>query len=174
PPPPPPLSPACSVAAAPAGIGKRPPPVVLLQTGMKGAPPRPHPPSASRVRLRLAGACGVRSPRGAQRACGGDRSTAQTRAPVGSRVARIDHNASIVAGDDLKRAGREGYSHCAPSMFAKGHPNSCAVTSLPHAAVAAQFIRQGHELLSLLTSSGEALIIIRVGTARQPRAHAYS
>src|SRR5262245_3840072 len=31
----------------------------------------------------------------------------------------LDHNPSFVAGDDLKRTGREFYSHCAPSMLAQ-------------------------------------------------------
>jgi uncharacterized protein YbjT (DUF2867 family) len=54
-------------------------------------------------------------------------------------LAVLDHYACIAAGNDLKRAGREGYSH---------------LCSLAH------FIRG-------------ALIPIRVGTGRQPRAHAY-
>ena len=37
------------------------------------------------------------------------------REPPGSpSVAILDHNPSFVAGDDFKRAGRKGYSQCAP------------------------------------------------------------
>jgi len=35
-------------------------------------------------------------------------------------LAVLDHNPSIVADNDLKRAGREGYSHRAPSLTSSG------------------------------------------------------
>src|SRR5262249_47981220 len=45
-------------------------------------------------------------------------------------LAIFDHDTSLVAGDDLKRAGRERNSHCAPSMFAKLRPARGAVASV--------------------------------------------
>jgi hypothetical protein len=88
-------------------------------------------------------------------------------------VAVLDHNASIVAGKGLKRAGREGYGRCALSMFAKplfeSRANVAALTQHRH-----PIHSTGHELPTLRTSSKEALIIIRVGPARQPRTYGYS
>ena len=68
----------------------------------------------------------------------------------------FDHDTGRVAGGDLKRAGRERYSHFAPLNGAK-------VGSRPRHAVG-----RPTTCSPLLTCSEETISMIRVGAARQP------
>src|SRR5262249_10226714 len=91
-------------------------------SGMKG-PSRPG--HSSRARLRLVEPAGrVRLQVLSESATTTNQAPKLARlivreSPVLASLTVLDHNPSFVAGGNLKRAGNEFYSHCAPSMFAK-------------------------------------------------------